>query len=177
MVHVMIGIFGSAFNPPTRGHMDVILRALTKCDEVWLTPSIAHAFGKDMLPFETRLAMTQGFARDIGGTCKGIQVCDVEQEIWDGENPVYTIDVLSALQDRHPDKEFAFLCGPDNASEFYRFKGAEEIIARWTVLAAEDRTKIRSTLVRMTCAARRNIHTMVTPNVERFIIREGLYGR
>lgn len=173
----MIGIFGSAFNPPTRGHLGAISQALEACEEVWLVPAIAHAFGKDMLPFETRLSMTKAFAREVDGGRGRVHVCEIEESIWDGENPVYTIDVLSTLQSHHPDKEFAFVVGPDNMRSFNRFKSFEDILSQWRLVSASDQSGIRSTLVRKSCAKQQGIHSMVTPSIERFIIKEGLYGR
>ncbi|EAZ99786.1 hypothetical protein [Marinobacter sp. ELB17] len=61
----MVGILGSAFNPPTRGHLDAIRQALDVRDEVWLVPSIDHFFGKAMLPFPIRWQMWPLFTVDI----------------------------------------------------------------------------------------------------------------
>ena len=37
-----IGVLGASFNPPTRGHEDVVNQALLDFDEVLLVPSILH---------------------------------------------------------------------------------------------------------------------------------------
>lgn len=171
----MIGIFGSAFNPPTRGHLDAISQALIGCDEVWLVPSIAHAFGKSMLPFDTRLAMVKEFAAGIPD--KRVRVCDIERDIWDGENPVYTIDVLSALQSRHPEEQFVFMVGPDNMKAIKQFKDSEELRSRWGVVSVADNTGIRSSAVRYGLCKGFRVSSMLTRGVERFITREGLYVR
>lgn len=41
-----IAVMGSAFNPPSLGHKDVVEQALTQCDQVWLVPAFRHAWGK-----------------------------------------------------------------------------------------------------------------------------------
>ncbi len=46
-----IAIFGSAFNPPSLGHKSVI-ESLSHFDLVLLEPSIAHAWGKNMLDYQ-----------------------------------------------------------------------------------------------------------------------------
>ncbi|MEF1220429.1 nicotinate-nicotinamide nucleotide adenylyltransferase, partial [Photobacterium damselae] len=46
-----IAIFGSAFNPPTLGHLSVLER-LSQFDKVLVLPSYAHAWGKVMLDYE-----------------------------------------------------------------------------------------------------------------------------
>lgn len=170
----MIGLFGSAFNPPTKGHLDAILQGLEVCDEVWLVPSICHAFGKKMLPFEVRMAMVEAFIIDIRDA--SAHSCAVEHELWDGKNPVHTIDVLEALKNRHPDKEFAFLCGPDNLLGFSRFERAEDILKTWRVLSLRDRSNIRSTDVRNARLFGDRHEHLVTPGVAKLIQEHNLYG-
>ena len=55
-----IAVFGSAFNPPSLGHKSVIER-LSHFDKVLLVPSLSHAWGKEMLPFDTRIDMVLTF--------------------------------------------------------------------------------------------------------------------
>ena len=43
-----IAVMGSAFNPPSLGHKDVVEQALKQCDQVWLVPAFRHAWGKSM---------------------------------------------------------------------------------------------------------------------------------
>lgn len=169
----MVGVFGSAFNPPTRGHLDAICQALDVCDEVWLVPSIDHAFGKAMLPFSIRWQMLSLFTVDIADP-RVIPV-DVEVDLWDGQTPVFTVDVLGALQERHPDREFRFLCGPDNAEQFHRFAKADEIRQRWGLMTLQEHDSIRSTLVRDRRQARLPVSEFVTPSVNAMIKEMNLY--
>ena len=60
-----IAIFGSAFNPPSLGHKSVI-ESLSHFDLVLLEPSIAHAWGKNMLDYPTRCKMVDAFIKDMG---------------------------------------------------------------------------------------------------------------
>lgn len=169
----MIGVFGSAFNPPTRGHLDAIQQALAACDEVWLVPAIAHAFGKQMLQFEQRVNLVRAFLEDIADP--RLKLCTVENELWDGCSPVYTIQVLRALQSRYPSLAFTFVCGPDNAEKFETFVGAAEIRNYWGLLAIESRCNVRSTLVRDGLRERQPISAWVTPRVEALIQDQTLY--
>lgn len=169
----MIGVFGSAFNPPSRGHLDAIEQALAQCEAVWLVPAIDHAFGKEMLDFELRWAMLQAFVTDIGDP--RVQPCRIEAELWDAQHPVYTCQVMRALQERHPDQDFAFLCGPDNWAAFDRFAGAEEIRRRWPVIVLAERQAIRSTQIRLGHRAGQDISAWVTPRVATFLTRQRLY--
>ncbi|HIB77351.1 MAG TPA: hypothetical protein EYO58_06995 [Flavobacteriales bacterium] len=42
----VIAVFGSAFNPPHLGHMDVVRQCLSHVDQVLIVPSARHPFGK-----------------------------------------------------------------------------------------------------------------------------------
>lgn len=169
----MIGIFGSAFNPPTLGHQDEIEQGLALCSEVWLVPAIAHAFGKVMLPFDIRWALVEAFVHDIG--LPRVKASPIEARLWDGQGPVTTLAVLHTLQDEHPGASFVFLCGPDNAEQFDRFVGADEIRRRWGVLTLTERCSIRSTTVRNRCQADQSVTGWVTPRVEAFLRSHELY--
>jgi nicotinate-nucleotide adenylyltransferase len=170
---VIVGVFGSAFNPPTRGHLDAIYQGLSVCDEVWLVPSIAHAFGKDMLPFSVRWQMLNAFAMDINEP--SVKACDIERELWDGEGPVYTYDVMLGLQSRFPEHKFLFLCGPDNAQRFSEFAFHQQIRERWGVYPLKENLPTRSTIVRRMVGARDPINDLVTSRVHHIIEQRQLY--
>ena len=65
-----IAVMGSAFNPPTLGHVDVIEQALANADRVWLVPSFRHAWGKEMAPYLDRCAMSQRLTRRAACTAR-----------------------------------------------------------------------------------------------------------
>lgn len=151
-----IAVFGSAFNPPHCGHRDVVMQALAIADTVILVPSYRHAFGKEMAPYEQRVMMTEALAfeiRDLGD----IQVSHIEQSLAmgsDGERPIYTYDVLQAIEASYPNSSLAFVLGPDNADprvwrQFYR---ADDILRRWSTWEAKERVAVRSTIIRQKLA-------------------------
>jgi len=147
-----IAVFGSAFNPPHRGHEDVIAQARGWADKVILVPSYSHAFGKKMLPFELRVNMVEKMLEDIGNP-ENIVLSNIEKQIAsnkkDGE-PIYTFDVLEALEKRYKTNRLTFVVGPDNASPitWQRFYRAQDILARWSIWAAEERVPVRSSKIR-----------------------------
>lgn len=173
----MIGIFGSAFNPPTMGHADAIRQGLSSCSKIILVPSLKHAFGKEMLPYDVRVSMTKALVKDL--KMRELSVSTIEKDISDGSNPVYTIDVMSAMAELYPNEKLAFLCGTDNISQFVKFKDYEKILKQWSVLALTDRVPVRSTIVRDIIQSKsevnHSIKGLVTPSVEKYIIKQGLY--
>ena len=72
-----IGVFGSAFDPPTLGHQDVLQQAAGHFDRILLVPSASHAFNKKSQPFVTRLALLEVFVNSAS--------IDIELEISDLE--------------------------------------------------------------------------------------------
>ncbi len=147
-----IAVFGSAFNPPHRGHMDVIDQLKCKFDKILLVPSAAHAFGKTTLPIETRAKLLNLILADYFPNDKKVEVSLVEFEILkesSEDKPVYSYHLLQKLNLQNP-AEYHLIIGPDNAaaetwSKFYKHK---EIEKEFTVTTVDERRKIRSTVIR-----------------------------
>ncbi len=147
-----VAVFGSAFNPPHRGHMDVIDQLKHKFDKVLLIPSAAHAFGKTPLPIETRTEMLSLILADYFPNDPKVEVSLVEFDILkesSEDKPVYSYDLLQKLNQQNP-AEYHLIIGPDNAApeiwcKFYKHKEIEE---EFTVTTVEERRKIRSTEIR-----------------------------
>lgn len=153
MDYPKIGVFGSAFNPPTLGHLDVLKQASSEFDLILLVPSVSHAFTKKMLPFDVRIELLEIFAANVYiPECK-LEVCKLEVDMLQQfpNKPVYTYDLLEALEEHYKGKaQLGFIRGPDNADPqtWQRFYKAEEIGQRWTLFTAEERVQVRSTLIR-----------------------------
>ena len=112
-----IGLLGGSFNPAHRGHRRLSLAAIKRLglDEVWwlVSPGNPLKQGKDMAPFEARLASAAAMARRAP-----IRVSDFEAR----EGTRYTVDTLRALKARHPRKRFVWLAGADILPELHRWK-------------------------------------------------------
>ncbi|WP_246616472.1 nicotinate-nicotinamide nucleotide adenylyltransferase [Thaumasiovibrio subtropicus] len=158
-----IAIFGSAFNPPTKGHLSVVSR-LTHFDEVWMMPSFAHAWGKSMAPFELRCEWVRVFIEDSG--LSNLVLRTDEQNFAKGGEAVTTYAVLSAFSAKFDDHEFTFVVGPDNFLNFSKFHRSDDILAKWSVLACPQTVDIRSTYVRNAVLEGNNVSHWLTPGVE-----------
>ncbi len=184
MSQVRLGVFGSAFDPPTLGHLDVLQQAADYHDRILLVPSVFHAFDKKSQPFKLRLQMLQCFIDEIEISCP-LEICDLESELLAQHpgRPVYTYDLMTALASKHQnDAELSFIRGPDNAlpevwQRFYRW---QDIEARWSVFTAEQRVNVRSSDVRRILAAAELADSdlqqgMLLPSVKTFILSHDLY--
>ncbi|OQX37149.1 MAG: hypothetical protein B0D91_07495 [Oceanospirillales bacterium LUC14_002_19_P2] len=182
-----IGVFGSVFDPPTLGHLDVLEQAAEHFDHIILVPSAAHAFSKQPLPFEQRLSLLWCFAKSITLPGCTLEVSEIENTLLNQqpEKPVYTFDVLVALEATHPDANLSFIRGPDNAApetwqRFYRYA---EIETRWALFTANERVRARSSQVRQLLQDTalddnndlRELNALVPPEVRDQILVHGLY--
>lgn len=172
-----IAIFGSAFNPPSLGHKSVLER-LKHYDLVLLVPSIAHAWGKDMLEYSTRCDMLEAFIRDIA--LDNVQVSNIEASILKSNEKeqgqsVTTYEVMNTLQEHYPQSQLTFVLGPDNFINFAKFYKADEIMNKWSILACPETLPVRSTQIRQHLTAERSIDNLTTVSVAAYIKQHRLY--
>ncbi len=123
-----VALFGGSFNPPHLGHTMVTTWALTTCpvDEVWWVPTFDHAFGKDLAPFDDRLALCRLAARHF----EHAHVSDIEGEMG-GESR--TIDTLEELSRQHPGCSFSILIGADLVETLPRWKRYEDLVSNYEI--------------------------------------------
>lgn len=156
-----IAVFGSAFNPPTLGHLNIIKR-LTHFDKVLLVPSFSHAWGKKMADFDKRCQWVSDFINDAGGS--NLQLCSDEKTLNQGE-AVTTWTLLQHLQTTLPDAELTFVIGPDNLQNFYKFHRSEDILKQWNILTCPETLPIRSTEIRTRLQNGEDISHLTTPRL------------
>lgn len=118
-----IALLGGSFNPPHVGHVMAALyvRTTLQVDEVWLVPSFHHPFGKDLAPFDARVAMCEAVAKEIGPWLK---VSRAESEVG-GEGR--TIDLLEWLLPKHAGTKFRWIIGSDILAELPKWKAWDRI--------------------------------------------------
>lgn len=167
-----IAIFGSAFNPPTLGHKSVV-ESLTHFERILLVPSIAHAWGKEMLDYESRCSLIEAFIDDLG--LPQAELSTVEQDLLQPGQSVTTYALLTFLQEQWPEAELTFVIGPDNLFQFGQFYRAQEILQRWSVMACPEKVKVRSTDVRKCLQEKKEINTMTTPSVAALLKQQNSY--
>ncbi len=179
-----IGVLGSAFDPPTRGHIDVLQQAAAFFDCILLVPSARHPFGKRCAPLHHRVAMLEAICSNLKLACE-LRISTLEQEMCeDSERPVYTYDLLETLEQKlsadHPGLQLSFIRGPDNARPeiWSKFHRAEEIEQRWPLFTAEERVPVRSSAVRALLNKTPEqplLRQLVTDEVAAYIATKRLY--
>ena len=129
-----VGIFGGAFDPIHRGHLQMAIVACNsaKLDEMWLIPS-GHSPNKnesDMEEGRHRYRMCELAAMaDERLTASPIEMESAEQS--------YTYRTLERISERLPNTRLYFLMGGDSLDYFEQWKKPERICELATILVAE----------------------------------------
>jgi len=111
------GLLGGSFNPAHRGHRRITQFAIEALglDEVWwlVSPGNPLKSKQGMAPLDARIrsAMEQAKRAPIIPTA-------IEQRL----GTRYTIDTLRALQRHYPKRQFVWLMGADNLSQFHHWR-------------------------------------------------------
>ncbi len=167
-----IAVFGSAFNPPSIGHKSVI-ESLSHFDNVLLVPSIAHAWGKEMLDYDKRCQLLNAFIADLN--MANVELSQVETELYTPGKSVTTYSVLERIQQNWPKSDITFVIGPDNLMKFHQFAKCDEILRRYYVMACPEKVPVRSTEIRHRIENGESIDDLTTPSVAELLKQTDWY--
>ena len=129
-----VGLFGGSFNPPHIAHELVALYVLETqpVDELWFVPVFAHAFGKDLAPYEHRIAMCELIASSLGPRAR---VSRAEQQL--AARPGFavsrTLDLVEHLA--RPDRELRLVVGADILGETAKWYRWADVVAKAPLIA------------------------------------------
>ncbi len=125
------GLYFGSFNPIHNGHLMLAnhLAEFGGIDDLWFVISPQNPFKQKqtLLPDYQRLELVR---RAIEGYPK-FKACDAEFKL---PKPSYTIDTLTYLKDKYPDREFYLIMGGDNLDGFPRWKNSDQILAQHHLL-------------------------------------------
>ncbi len=128
-----IALYGGSFNPPHQGHLDV-LKWLVSTDcpldlhEIWVIPTVVHAFAKELLDYDIRERMVTAlidrhFKTSLFGKTHirdNIKVLRREE--------VFTADLLAQLTAENPGDTFMPVMGADILHESDEWERWDEIL-------------------------------------------------
>lgn len=124
------GLFFGSYNPIHTGHLIIAnyMANHTELDEVWLVVS-PHNPLKDKSGLGNmydRLEM----ARLATENTENIKVSDLEFAL---PQPSYTIDSLTYLHEKYPEKEFVLIMGADNLVSLKKWKNYEVLLKNYQI--------------------------------------------
>ncbi|MFA8451225.1 MAG: nicotinate (nicotinamide) nucleotide adenylyltransferase [Bacteroidales bacterium] len=119
------GLYFGSFNPIHVGHLIIAnyMQQFTDLDEVWFVVSPQNPLKnkKSLLADIHRLALVRIATEDH----THLKVSDIEYKL---PKPSYTIDTLTFLDEKYPDRSFKLICGGDNLESFQKWKNYEKIL-------------------------------------------------
>jgi nicotinate-nucleotide adenylyltransferase len=190
------GLMGGTFDPIHLGHLLAAeaAREAAKLEEVWFVPTFVPPHkAHPRADARTRSAMLEAAFAD----CPYFRVEDIELT---REGVSYTIDTVTALLERHPDRTFYWILGTDMVKDLPNWRRAEELAERLTFIGLERpgapsedsalpsyiRRKLlrasmppmglSSTDIRRRLKEGRSVRFMMPEPVYEFIRRNHLYG-
>ena len=187
-----IGLFFGSFNPVHVGHMIIanFMAQHSDLNQVWMVLSPQN-------PFKKRNSLANDYDRlnllELAiGDNPLIKSSNIEFSL---PKPSYTIDTLTYLKEKYPDKEFVLIMGGDNLAHFHKWKNYEVILANHEIyvykrpsydlgdLQSHEQVsifeaplmEISSSYIRKEIAEKRSIEYLVTKEVKDQIEASGLY--
>jgi nicotinate-nucleotide adenylyltransferase len=127
-----IALLGGSFNPPHIAHQMACLYLLEAegFERVWMMPCFRHAFSKELIDFDYRLAMCALCARPFGGR---VLVSEVER-VAGGDGVNRSADTLAYLSAHNPQDEFSLVIGSDILPEIGAWKDFDSIREKYPIL-------------------------------------------
>ena len=123
-------LFGS-FNPIHIGHLIIAetVASDVEIDEVWLIVSPQN-------PFKEKKSLLNQYDRLHLATIAiennyHLRTSNIEFGL---PQPSYTIDTLTYLKEKYPDKEFTLIMGEDNLVHFDKWKNYEQILKYYNII-------------------------------------------
>jgi len=122
---VTTGIFGGAFDPPHVGHVVLVQSAALRfdLDRILVVPTGDPPHKEAQTPAGVRFRLAELAFERLPGV-----------ELWDRElhavGPSYTIESVSAAEERLPGEELLVLVGADQLAHFLEWRDPEAILER-----------------------------------------------
>ncbi len=186
------GLFFGSFNPVHTGHLIIAsyMANFTGLDEVWMVVS-PHNPLKDKKGLTNRYDRLE-MVRLASESADRIKVSDIEFGL---PQPSYTIDTLTYLHEKYPNRTFVLIMGADNLASFKKWKNYETLLKNYqiyvyprpdadltewenhpsVVVTDTPQMDISSTFIRNAIKEKKNIQYFVPDQVLAFIERKNMY--
>ena len=122
------GLFFGSFNPIHNGHLMIAsyMAEYTSMKEVWFIVSPHNPLKEKstLLADHHRLAMANIAVEDD----PRFRASNIEFHL---PQPSYTIDTLTYISEKYPEKEFVLIAGNDNLPSFHKWKNYEQLLEQY----------------------------------------------
>jgi len=124
------GLFFGSFNPIHIGHLIIAeyMLEFTDLDQIWFIVSPHNPFKerKTLLADHHRLILVKIAIEDN----PRMKASDIEFKM---PKPSYTIDTLTYLKEKYPNKDFVLIAGTDIFPSFHKWKNYKEILSNYKI--------------------------------------------
>lgn len=187
-----IGLFFGSFNPVHTGHMIIAEFMATQTDlaEVWMVVSPQN-------PLKNKSTLAPDYERlhmlylAVGDNNK-LRPVDIEFSM---PKPSFTIDTLTYLGEKYPDKKFVLIMGGDNLSTLHKWKNyklllenyeiylynrpdhdVSELTVKWNIKSFNSpQMAISATYIRECLKERQSVKYLVPLSVEKYLVENMIY--
>jgi nicotinate-nucleotide adenylyltransferase len=187
------GLFFGSFNPVHTGHMVIAnyMATQTPLKEVWMVISPHNPLKKkqSLAPDYDRLHLV----RLAIGDNPRLRASDIEFGL---PQPSYTIDTLTYLKEKYPEKDFVLIMGGDNLATFHKWKNYELLLEQYSIFVYQRPTyepgelaahpnirifeapmmQISSSYIRACIAKGHSVEYLVPDRVFEYLDKSGLYA-
>ena len=124
-----IGLYFGSFNPVHIGHLAIanFMVEFTDIKELWFIISPHNPLKKKSTLLNDRIRYDLVYEAVKDDT--RFRVSDIEFQL---PQPSYTIDTLTYLQEKYPEKQFSIIMGSDGLRTFHKWKNASELVKKYT---------------------------------------------
>lgn len=131
MASSKVGLFFGSFNPVHIGHLIIAnyMANYTSLDEVWFVVSPQNPF-KDKKSLGNMYDRLEMVNLAIEGADR-LRASDIEFSL---PQPSYTIDTLTHLAEKYPNKEFVLIMGEDNLMGLSKWKNVEVLLRDYKII-------------------------------------------
>lgn len=189
-----VGLFFGTFNPIHIGHLIIAnyIVEFSDLEEVWfvITPQSPFKQKTTMLSNHHRLALVNIAVENY----PKLKTSDIEFHL---SQPNYTINTLAHLEEKFPKNQFCLIMGEDNLKGLHKWKNYETILQNYELYVYPRISEgtiehqfsnhqkihkvnapivqISSTFIRKAIKEKRDISTMLPPNVWKYIDEMNFY--
>ena len=183
--------FGGSFNPPHKGHYEIIQKCSKQCHRFIIMPTLNSPL-KNKTSFLTShhiFQMLELLIQDLDSTI------EIDGYDFSRSSPSHTVDTISHLQKKYPESSISMIVGADQLMKFQQWKEYKKIISSVHIIGFnrenydftpipgmnitwdEDfNMDISSTNIREKIATGKFIGNELTPPIYDYIQKNNLYG-
>ncbi len=123
-----IALYGGAFSPPHKSHLEIADKLTKHFDEVWVLPCNKSLHNKKLLDNNIRLQLLKLSKQNYKNEKIVISAFELNNNT-DGSS----YNILELLNKTYNNTEFTLILGTDNANMFSKFRNANKIIEKYDI--------------------------------------------